>query len=254
MVRYPPREFHIYCDESYTSRERHMVYGGIVIPARDLQKLDTKFATWRLKNKFGNGELKWEKVSKARLGAYKSLIDFYYSNRHRDGLHFKAMTVDTKSADYAAFRKENRDIGYYKLYYFFLLKKLLPYAKDHDYSLCVYVDDRDTNYRFSDLRKFLNLAARRDYGFEIDVVRMVARRRSHESQPIQLADVLMGAIGWSMNDMGDRPEASKAKTALAAYLASRLGVRSLKEKAFAVRNPLFNIWQFEFSGKKRPGA
>jgi hypothetical protein len=254
MVRYPPREFHIYCDESYTSGERYMVYGGIVVPARDLQRLDALLATWRLKNKFGDGELKWEKVSKARLAAYKSLIDFYYANRHRDGLHFMAMTVDTQTADYVAFRKENRDIGYYKLYYFFLLKKLLPYAKDQDYSLCVYLDDRDTNYRFSDLRKFLNLAARRDYGFALDVVRIVTRRRSHESQPIQLADVMMGAIGWSMNDMGDRPGASRPKKALAAYLASRLNVGSLKEQCFATRNPLFNIWQFEFAGKKRPGA
>ena len=96
------------------------------------------------------GELKWVKVSKAKLATYKSLVDFYFTNRHRDRLQFKAMTVDTHSADYVAFRKENHEIGYYKLYYFFLLKKLLPYAKDNDYSICVYLDDRSTNYRFSD--------------------------------------------------------------------------------------------------------
>jgi len=254
MVRYAPREFHIYCDESYTSGGRYMVYGGIVLPARHVKRFDALFATWRVRNKMGAGELKWEKVSKARLAAYKSFIDFYFTNRGREGLHFKAMTVDTQSPDYVAFRKENREIGYYKLYYFFLLKKLLPYAKDNDYSVCVYLDDRSTNYKFSDLRRFLNLAARRDYGSDLDVVRVVERRRSHTSQLIQLADVLMGAIGWAMNNMGDRPDASPQKKALEAYLTSRLNVGSLRDQVFAVRNPVFNIWQFKFSGKKRPGA
>jgi hypothetical protein len=253
MVRTSPREFHIYCDESCTHKgSRYMVYGGIVLPARHVDRFNTLFATWRIRNKMGAGELKWEKVTKARLAAYKSFIDFYFSNRGREGFQFKAMTVDTRSEDYRAFRKENREIGYYKLYYFFLLRKLLPYAKDNDYSICVYLDDRSTNYKFTDLRTFLNLAARRDYGLSIDVVRVVARRRSHESQPIQLADVLMGAIGWAMNKMGDRPDASPPKKALESYLTSRLQVASLRDQVYAVRNPSFNIWQFQFSGKKRP--
>lgn len=40
MVRYPPRVFHIYCDESYTSGGRYMVYGGIVLPARHVERFD----------------------------------------------------------------------------------------------------------------------------------------------------------------------------------------------------------------------
>jgi hypothetical protein len=41
-----------------------MAYGGIVLPARDLQRLDALFTTWRFTNKFGAGEMKWEKVSR----------------------------------------------------------------------------------------------------------------------------------------------------------------------------------------------
>ena len=52
------------------------------------------------------------------------------------------MVCDTQSADYVAFRKVNKELAFYKLYYYFLLKKFLPYATDNDHSLYVYIDER----------------------------------------------------------------------------------------------------------------
>ena len=254
MVQLPSKEHHIYCDESYTTGGfRYMVYGGLILRDRDLKWFDDLMLAWRAKHKM-DGELAWTSVSNFKYREYQSLIDFYIKHRHRDNcLHFKAMVCDTQSADYVAFRKRNQEIGFYKLYYFFLRDKFLPYAKDIDHSLYVVLDQRSTKYKLSDLRKFLNLAVRTEYNESINLVRGIEPRDSKKSQPLQLADVLMGAIGWAMNDMGDRPNAMRAKTDLAAYLASKLHVRSLKDR-LGWHDPRFQKWEFEFSGKVRPGA
>jgi hypothetical protein len=254
MVQLPSKEHHIYCDESYTTGGfRYMVYGGIVLRDRDLKWFDDRMATWRATHKM-NAELAWTSVSNGLYAEYQSLVDLYFKLRHREGLHFKAMVCDTRSAEYVAFQKVNKEIGFYKLYYYFLRYQFLPYAKDIDHSLYVVLDQRSTKYKLSDLRKYLNLAVRSEHNERINIVRGIEPRDSKKSQPLQLADVLMGAIGWSMNDMGERPNASRAKNNLAAYLAKKLLVPSLKAQR-GWHDPRFQKSEFKFSWKiKRPGA
>lgn len=70
---------------------------------------------------------------------------------------------------------------------------------------------------------------------------------------MQLADVLMGALAGEYNDLGSRPDASKPETDLAAYLAKRLRIKTLKDHT-EWRNPLFEKWIFKFTGQPRPGV
>ena len=74
---------------------------------------------------------------------------------------------------------------------------------------------------------------------------------SDETEALQLADVLMGAVGWAMNDKDKRPNANRAKTELAIYLATRLQIksRSLKDSVPSYRDPLFDKWMFECTGE-----
>src|SRR5687768_15678108 len=104
MVQLPAKEHHIYCDESYTTATRFMVYGGIVLRDRDVKWFEDLMAAWRVRNKTYD-ELKWKKASNEKYAQYQSLVDFYFKNRHRDGLHFKSMVCDTQSADYVAFAR-----------------------------------------------------------------------------------------------------------------------------------------------------
>jgi len=116
-----------------------------VLPTRDLQWFDDLVATWRIRNKMED-ELKWGKVSSGKYAVYQSFIDFYFKNRHRGGLHFKSMICDTQSPGYIALRKAKPQTSYYILYYYFLLKKFGPYAKDNDHTLSVILDERSTAY------------------------------------------------------------------------------------------------------------
>jgi len=53
--------------------------------------------------------------------------------------------------------------------------------------------------------------------------------------------------------LGSRPDASKPKRDLAAYLAKRLRIKSLKDHT-EWRNPLFEKWIFKFTGQPRPSV
>jgi hypothetical protein len=261
VLNLAPKQFDIYCDESCTG-DRFMVYGGVVLPTRTVQRFNDLMKDWRKKHKIAeDSELSWESVRNHSLATYQSLMDLYLNKRFRDGfLNFKAMVCDRQSPDYVAFMKFNHkisdDLGYYKLYQVFLRHKLGPYAKDNDYSLRVYLDERSTNYRLEGLRTFLNLGIRiRPPFLGRDVVETVATRLSHKTEALQLADVLMGAIGWAMNDKGARPNANHAKTQLAIYLATRLRIpsRSLKDPVPSWGDPLFDVWIFKFNDEK-PGV
>ena len=50
--------------------------------------------------------------------------------------------------------------------------------------------------------------------------------------------------------LGNRPDASQAKNDLAARLAKRLRIKSLKDHT-EWRNPLFEKWIFKFTGQPR---
>lgn len=249
MVKLLPKEHHIYCDESSTG-SRFIVYGGIVLPTRDLESFEDLVAAWRTRYKMDD-ELKWGKVSSGKYAEYQAFVDFYFKNRHRDGLHFKSMICDTQSPGYIALRKEKPDTAYYILYYYFLLKKFGPYAKDNDHSLSVILDERSTAYNLTDLKKFLNISIRNECRLDRDVISELRCCDSKNSNAMQLADVLMGALAWEYNDLGTRPDASKAKNDLAAHLAKRLRIKSLRDHT-EWRNPLFEKWIFKFTGQPRP--
>ena len=118
MVHLPPKEFHIYCDESYTEH-RFMVFGGIVIPSRDLEKFDTLVNAWRVKHNM-TAELKWTKLTDQRFEMYRSLIDLFFAkaSSNRDGFHFKAAVFDMSQVNYRKQFGGNKELGFYNFYRF----------------------------------------------------------------------------------------------------------------------------------------
>ena len=70
--------FHVYCDESRQTQDRHMVFGGIILPAEALAPFNDAMSLWR-KSQNLMAELKWTKVSGQKLAEYKSLVDLFFS-------------------------------------------------------------------------------------------------------------------------------------------------------------------------------
>jgi hypothetical protein len=245
-----PKSHHVYCDESQTSGQRFVVYGGIILTANNAAAFDDVIEQWRATKNF-RGELKWTKVSKAKYRDYRTIVDMFFEHVAGRYLHFKAMVCDRQDPAYRH-QRSDREIGFYKLYYQFLLRKFAVYADGDEHRLYVFLDQRDTKYKLEVLKIILNRGIRKMYGRTADVVQAVEARDSKKCNVMQVADVIMGAIGFHNNDWHRQPGASKAKIELAKYVARKARLTSLKHRT-APRRVDFEIWIWQ-AKTERPDA
>lgn len=223
-----PDAFHVYCDESQTTAARYMVFGGIITATNNLQFLERAIAEWRVTQNYPR-ELKWTKVSNGKYAEYVSLVDLFFALVRSRRIHFRALVLDTHYVNYRTLSAEDRELGFYKFYYHYLLWNFAPYANVHRCDMYVFIDQRSTRANpLSVLHIVLNHAIRRDFGIT-DAVKCVEARDSKKAPLLQLADVIMGAIGFHSNDLHLRPDARKAKVDLAHYIARKVPLRDLKQ-------------------------
>jgi len=236
------RFLHIYCDESRQTADRYMVIGGVILTREMEEQFVQTMSLYRMGNNM-HAELKWSKVSDQKLREYQSLVDLFFSlNR---AIHFKSIVVDTHEIDHRRFNKNDKDLGFYKLMYQFLLHSFGRYLQTDDQCI-IHLDERTTSYyKLSTLCAILNNGLHKKYPNLKQPVRNIQATDSKKSDLIQVADVLMGAIGYQMNDAHVRTEAKRSKVVLAEYIARKAGLINLKQDTpFGLKH--FSIWHFHF--------
>ncbi len=236
------RFLHIYGDESRQTADRYMVIGGIIAQRENEQRFAEAMALYRQSQNM-RSELKWTRVSDQKLKEYRALIDLFFSvNR---AFHFKAIVVDTQEIDNRRYNKSDPELGFYKLMYQFLLHSFGAYLQPADRCI-VFLDQRTTShYKLSTLCAILNNGLRKKYGFEHQPVRNIQATNSKDSDLIQIADVLMGAIGYEMNGAHTRTGAKRGKVVLAEYIAQKAGLLNLQQPTPRSQKH-FSIWHFHF--------
>lgn len=238
------RLLHIYCDESRQTADRYMVIGGIVALRDDEQRFAEAMTLYRHSQNM-HAELKWTKVSDQKLNEYRALIDLFFSVNRL--FHFKAIIIDTQEIDHRRYNKGDAELGFYKLMYQFLLHSFGAQLRPTDRCI-VFLDRRTTShYKLSTLCAILNNGLRKKYGFNYGPVRNVQATDSKQHDLIQVADVLMGAIGYEMNGAHVRTGAKRSKVLLAEYIASKAGLVNLQQPT-PRSNKQFSIWHFHFRG------
>lgn len=240
-VARPPRKlrgFRVYGDESNTDGSKpHPVYGAILVSLDHVQEVQREIRDWRVREDM-HRELKWKKVAGGlRLKKYKSFVDLLFNlSKQRGLMHFKAIILDKRSPQYRTYSKGDDELGFYKFYYHWLLRYFAPLAIQHQCHLRVIIDDRPVKGDpYAVLKIILNRAIRRDLGATTDVVTKVEAVKSHLSDLLQAADVLMGAIGFHNQDFHLRPDANREKVELARYIARKAGVRDLKHETNQIK-------------------
>jgi hypothetical protein len=127
--------------------------------------------------------------------------------------------VDDKSRlDHSYFNQGSHDSFYYKMY-FYLLRNILK--KGNQY--CIYLDMKDTRSQ----RKIYTLKdvlCNNVYDFEQKMILRIQHIRSHESELLQLADFLLGAVSYRNRHLSD----SKAKLEVIQEISKRSGLDLLK--------------------------
>lgn len=243
MTSSPGRFLHIYCDESRQQAHRYMVLGGVALDRNFEPEFLRIVQAYRDANRM-HSELKWQKVSTGKLAEYKRFVDLLFE--HRSDIHFKALVIDTHQMDNQKYNKGSKELGFYKMMYQLLLHSFGRTLRLNDRCL-VTLDQRTTQrYKLSTFCRILNNGLRKRYGFDSDPVRHVQAMNSADSDLIQLADVLMGAVGYQANNDDQRVGASPAKVALARYIAYRANLVHLKQSTPKV-SLHFSLWYFQFS-------
>jgi hypothetical protein len=258
----PPRKvsgFRVYCDESNTEgSKRHPVYGAILIAWEDIETVRREIADWRQREQF-HGEIKWERMRGGlQLNQYKSLVDLLFSLiKHRKlFFQFKAIILDRHAPEYRVYSKGNAEIGFYKTHYHWLLRYFCKFPLMHRCRLRVIIDERNLpkNVKdpFTQLRCTLNNGIRKELDATADdVVIEVKPLDSKESDLLQVADVLMGAVGYHNQDFHLKPDASRCKVALARYIAQRVGLGTLKEETHFIKEDFKIVrWHWPSHGPK----
>ena len=224
----------VYIDESSQTKHRYLVLGAIVLQVTDVQKLNQLIAKARLPE-LPNGETKWTKVSKAKLEAYKRLVDVLFDNLTE--MHFHSLFVDTRQQDHKKYNEGDSEIGFNKEIYQLANKISQLYP---DRYIHIYPDYRDTKNSPEELRLILNRGAAKRGDKRDWPVRRCQFRDSKDVLLLQLTDVLIGAIAFQLNGHATAPNPNAAKIELANHIMKRAGIADVfKGTARAAK---FSVW------------
>jgi len=225
------QEYVVYCDESchdLTAHHNFMAIGSLWVPRGDKECLSKDFA--HLCRSVGlRGEVKWKKVSRSRIEAYKKLVDYFFD---RDPLRFRTIVVDQNKLDLEEYHGGDSELAFYKFYYEVLIKWLSPGQR---YLILL---DRKSNRgaeRYTDLRRCLERKLQAP-----SAIRDLTVIDSKEAPLAQLCDLLTGAVAAAYNG----PRKHSAKEKFANYIASRAGFGSLRTRT-SLDAAKFNIFQIE---------
>jgi hypothetical protein len=222
----------LYCDESCHLEHDHqpvMLVGAIWCPLNEVERLSKEMRDMKMRHKAA-GELKWSKVSMARLGFYLELVDWFLAEVP---LHFRGLVVLHKERlDHSLFNDGSHDDFYYKMYFSLLTKILSP---DQRYN--IYLDVKDTRSRLK-LRKLGEVLCNDKYDFTSQMIGHLQNIRSHESYLLQICDFLLGAVSYRHRMLGGNP----AKVAVIQHLEKRLGCDLLHSTP--LRKEKFNLFLF----------
>ena len=183
--------FNIYCDEScHLENDHHgvMVLGAVWCPADEARNAFVRLR--EIKTEHGlapDFELKWTKVSPAKVAYYRDVLDYFFDN---GALNFRAVVVPDKGLLRHSAFGQTHDDWYYKMYFDMLKVIFRPDARYR-----IYLDIKDTRGARKAVKLHEVLCNDR-YDFSRQVIERLQLVHSHEIEQLQLADLLIGAVAY----------------------------------------------------------
>jgi len=206
------KTINLYCDESSHLNYKDENVMGFAEIECDYSKIkEVNSYLKELKRNFNiseHQELKWSKVSKSNLKLYKSFINYFFID---DDLRFRATIIKDKTK--LKFTETNtKSDFYYKMLYLMIIRVVNP-ANQYN----IYLDIKDTNSakKINTLQNYLN-STKIEYNVTNTILK-VQTIRSYESNLLQLADILLGAIIYHHK----KEFKNEAKKELVEYIKSK---------------------------------
>lgn len=227
--------YNVYCDESCHLEHDGipvMAWGAVTCPESEARAIASAIRALKAAHGLKSGfEAKWTKISPAKAAFYLALIDLFLAD---DRLRFRGLLVPDKGLiDHARF-SQSHDDWYYKMY-FTMLRPI--FCAPHRYR--IYLDVKDTRGG-PKTRKLHEVLANSLYDFDQQTIERVQQVRSHESELLQIADILIGALTYANRGLATSP----AKAAIIGRLRASLGQQALSRTSpFAAIKFNILVWR-----------
>ena len=229
-----PTVYNVYCDESChleNDRQPVMVLGALWCPLEETRRVSMRIRD--IKRRHGlapSFEIKWIKVSPAKKAFYLDLVDYFFSD---DNLHFRALIVPDKTKLHHESYGQDHDTWYYKMYFDMLKVILDPRAV---YRL--YLDIKDTRSA-TKMVKLHDVLCNNMYDFKREIIQRVQTVRSHEVEPLQLTDLLVGAVSYANRGLSS----NAAKVTLVERMRERSGYELTRTNLLLENKVNLFVWQ-----------
>jgi hypothetical protein len=206
--------YNVYCDESCHlehDQQNVMVLGSVWCLLEKTREICVRIREIKMRHGLPNDfEIKWTKVSPAKVNFYIDLIDYFLDD---DDLHFRALVVPDKAKLQHEYFHQSHDTWYYKMYFDLLKAILTPYD-----CYRIYLDIKDTRSALK-TRKLHEVLCNSIYDFRSQVIERLQIVRSNEVEVLQLADLLIGIITYVNRGLNT----NRAKLALVDRMRERSG-------------------------------
>ncbi|MBP1617563.1 MAG: hypothetical protein H6Q14_1390 [Bacteroidetes bacterium] len=231
--------YNIYCDESChleNDKEKAMTLGAIWCPYNKKDAIFKKLREIKIEHGLSSSfELKWNKVSMAKIDYYEAVLDYFFDN---NDLHFRVLVVPDKSVLNHEIYSQTHNKFYYKMYFDMLKTIFSPHCAYN-----IYIDIKDT-IGAKRVEKLHEVLCNSQYDFSHDVIRKVQQVRSDEVELITLADFFTGAISYLYRGLNS----SKAKLKLIQKIRERSGY-SL-DRSTLYKEDKFNLFRWRAGNGK----
>lgn len=232
------QQVYVFCDESL-QRGGYDLLGGIWATYHNAKRFRRTLSVLRRHHRYVH-EFKWTRVGGRVSPSYRDAIEktMQYVNARRIAFH--CIVIRRSDIDLQTYHLGDHELSYYKFLNLLLHKRVEPGCEYH-----IALDRRTTRRsdRLSDLKKVLNAWTRRELGIGYDCCASVRALDSKQDDLLQIADLLLGAVGYHVAESHLLPNASRGKMEIADQICSALGRRSLGLGTPAFEQ-CFNVWRW----------
>ncbi|MBE0430693.1 MAG: DUF3800 domain-containing protein [Dehalococcoidia bacterium] len=226
--------YNVYCDESCHlehDRQPVMVVGAVWCPLDKARGISVRIREIKKTNGLSPSlEIKWTKASPAKQAFYLELLDYFFDD---PDLHFRALIVPDKTRLQHELYGQDHDTWYYKMYFEMLKVVFEPQSRYR-----IYLDIKDTKSS-AKIAKLHDVLCNNMYDFERKMIERVQTVRSHEVEPLQLADLLVGVISYVNRGLSS----NRAKVALVERMRERSGYTLTKTNLLREDKVNLLAWQ-----------
>lgn len=232
--------YNIYCDESChleNDGKPIMVLGALWCLLDKTRETATRLREIKVAHGLpANFEIKWSKVSPAKIGFYRDVLDYFLDD---DDLHFRAWVAHKAGLRHADFGQTHDD-WYYKMMFGLLEPVIQPGS-----CYRLYLDKKDTRSA-SKVSKLHDVLCNNMYDFDRKIVERVQVVEADAVEHLQLADLLLGAVSYVNRGLAG----NTAKEALIARIRERTSYTLTRPTL--LREPKFNLFVWRGSAARLP--